>query len=68
MHANREGERVMITGACTEGRHGSAEIRSVAKDGWEAMFIGTCAGTVFSLAHRTETACDCECHKQVDGE
>ena len=52
----------MKTLHCDEGRHGSTERRTVARDGWLAMSRGTCAGTVFSIMTGEETDCECRCH------
>lgn len=51
-----------ITILCKNGNHGSPERRTVAKEGWENMYQGTCAGTLFNISTAEELPCACPCH------
>ena len=52
-----------ITALCAMGEHGSPLVRTVAIDGWSAMWTGSCAGSAYSIQMHTEVPCDCPCHK-----
>lgn len=47
---------------CDQGHHGTAVRRSALRDGWQNMYQGACAGTVFFISERTEADCTCSCH------
>lgn len=54
-----------ITWMCKHGYHGTSERRLVATDGWEKMFDGSCAGTIYDAATGSERHCQCECHSNA---
>lgn len=53
---------VSITWMCVHGYHGNTERRSVSGVGWENMYEGFCAGTIYGAVTGNESPCTCDCH------